>query len=561
MKIKSVEMTNFLGIESLEIDIPREGLVLICGPNWSGKSTLLDAIRFAICGRVGRGNSAEFCDDGRLLRQGTREGMVSIEIADNKYGSRLSRNVSDGIVSDPSLMMSVGSKSHALFPDRFFVLDKGARRMALLRSSGIEPSEGLLEKALREACDAYLQEDNALEAAVKTVLDDYEDAGFAHAESCARDKARSAKRKWNKVTGDRWGPKIGVNWKPEDTGSEGIDMEKAAARVKGLREALSGLWRDRQDIFSHEAEVLKKTAVKLRDRRGRLARQATSHVVACPECGCVLSASTTPDGAVKLDVGSPEKINIGRIRRELNDINIQLGELENSAAFYKDLSEAMPEPLHEMEANRLAIFLGRISDDDRDSWLAASREESALAKEIDEAAKADFDSKEKVIEASEAHREILLWLALADVVSPGGLPSQLTTPAVDAVNAAALELSAALGLGWNAELLRSDMSLAGEGLISHSEEWLVDLSVAIGMARGAPFLILDGMDILQTQEARRGKLLSFLEKMADRGEFGQIFVAATLKSAPGAVPGQLGVIKLPVHGHEPDHYLSDRRLS
>ena len=54
MIITHLEATNLLKYESLSLTIPESGMIAISGPNESGKSTIGEAICFALFGRTFR---------------------------------------------------------------------------------------------------------------------------------------------------------------------------------------------------------------------------------------------------------------------------------------------------------------------------------------------------------------------------------------------------------------------------------------------------------------------------------------------------------------------------
>ena len=69
MKIKSLEIKNFRGIRSLTLEMPQ--IVAICAKNGSGKTSFLDALKFALTGQE---------PDGEIIRYGSLSTQVEVAI-------------------------------------------------------------------------------------------------------------------------------------------------------------------------------------------------------------------------------------------------------------------------------------------------------------------------------------------------------------------------------------------------------------------------------------------------------------------------------------------------
>ncbi len=69
MKIKSLDINNFRGIKSLTLEMPH--IAAICGKNGIGKTSLLDALRFALTGEE---------PAGEIIRYGSNSTQVTIDL-------------------------------------------------------------------------------------------------------------------------------------------------------------------------------------------------------------------------------------------------------------------------------------------------------------------------------------------------------------------------------------------------------------------------------------------------------------------------------------------------
>lgn len=77
INVKYISIRNFMGIEKFSIDVEKIGyssLIFILGHNGAGKSSILEAILFALTSRAGRVQGKK-----QILRQGTTEGFVLLQ--------------------------------------------------------------------------------------------------------------------------------------------------------------------------------------------------------------------------------------------------------------------------------------------------------------------------------------------------------------------------------------------------------------------------------------------------------------------------------------------------
>ncbi len=87
--VRSIRCTNFKGLASLDLKTQASGCVLVEGPNEAGKTSLLDAVRFAVTGLTPAGSAAE-----SLIRTGASESAVCVEFAGDRHAISLERVIS-----------------------------------------------------------------------------------------------------------------------------------------------------------------------------------------------------------------------------------------------------------------------------------------------------------------------------------------------------------------------------------------------------------------------------------------------------------------------------------
>lgn len=133
-----------------------------------------------------------------------------------------------------------------------------------------------------------------------------------------------------------------------------------------------------------------------------------------------------------------------------------------------------------------------------------------------------------------AHESVLAWIAIADALSPDGIPGELLAEALDPINEH-LRVSAA-DAEWEPAQINSDMTitygLRDYALVSESEKWRADAMIAEAVSHfaGIKLLVLDRFDVLDLKG--REDLLYWLDGMAGNGEIDTALIFGTLKSLP-----------------------------
>lgn len=97
--IRSIRCSNFKGLDAIDIHAPDSGCVLIEGPNEAGKTSLLDAVRFAITGLPPSGATAE-----SLIQTGASQATVFVRLAGDLHSIEVERVISR---SNPSRIRMV----------------------------------------------------------------------------------------------------------------------------------------------------------------------------------------------------------------------------------------------------------------------------------------------------------------------------------------------------------------------------------------------------------------------------------------------------------------------
>ena len=91
--IRKVILENFLSFKRDEVNFEDKKFLLIVGPNWSGKTSIFQAIRFALGSNERDERYKKWSD---FIRHGQKHAMVELEIQNGNELIQIRRNVIKG---------------------------------------------------------------------------------------------------------------------------------------------------------------------------------------------------------------------------------------------------------------------------------------------------------------------------------------------------------------------------------------------------------------------------------------------------------------------------------
>lgn len=535
MRIEKFNAKSFLGLSLLSIDLP-QGLSFIVGQNGTGKTSLLDGIRFALTGEKLRGAKLK-SDLSSLIRQGAKEGSVAVVVDGQKYTRSLKTGESNIAVPLPE------AAPYVLDAQRFGALTLEDRRRFLFDLMQVETSHTAVAELLRKA-------------EVRTdVIDEVLPllrGGFEGAEKYATNKTAEARGAWKQVTSEVYGDKKAEGWQPKEAPLlDGESDEALTKRSASLSDAESKLTGATKELGAAEARTkaannpdLDKARTNLpqwlakqkigRDRETALvaeiealkakASEAGGVYQPCPACGvCLLM-----DHGVLKEAKAPggDQIQAGAdlvdARAELDTVREALKKIDNNIRIAQgliaDAEGAGGDPAE------LAAKVKQLEGDLGRARLARS------TLDIREKERELFGAKTR--EAQKHHEDVQAWKLCTDQLSPSGIPAALLAQALYPLN---MQLGAASDLTeWSRVTINPDMTITYGtilyALCSKSERWRCDAMIADALARlsGVKVLLLDEFDILDS--AGRSTAMQWLIAIAP--EYDTLIVAATLKALP-----------------------------
>lgn len=537
MQIKSVTVSNFLGLASFNHELT-EPVLFIAGDNGSGKSSLLEAIRYALTGAAPRGVT-KASDRTRVITEGAASGYVTVETD----GGTHRRAIASGKVAGepPELPPNLDL---CLDAPRFATMPEAERRKLLFDLAGVKMDRETIADQLRIA---EIPQD-----VIEQILPRLRE-GFTKAAAFARGEAQEARGAWKATTGETYGSNKAEGWTATTEGEAPTDEEfddarKALAmheeRVGNLREAVGrvkgAVSAETRAHLQGMVEAIPFAELEVEQAQGVYdeasaqvtkveaeARGHIGHVQACPSCGTRLTVGARLSIAEdEAPAATPAQLNAAKAAAHdaYNELQRLRKVLNEHHAAKSTLANLPPEPTEEdlKAPERLEEEL-KLVEFHRQSlqFLADKRRAHQRADELAE-------------KAAGYHRAAVAWVAAEKALGPDGIPATLLSRALDPINAALADYAKLAG--WAPASIERDLTLTYGGraydLVSESEQWRADalFATAIAVLSKSNLLLLDRFDVLQP--AARGEAIDYLCAVIDDTSIDTVIVAGTLKAKP-----------------------------
>jgi len=576
MKLEKLTIQNFMRVPAADIDLGASKLHVFCGSNEAGKSTVSEAIRFALLGDTPRVKLKK--DYTQLLTEGGKKGTVAL-VAD---GSPISRDVATGKASQDMLANMDASTQTALRlalgAQAFTDLPVDQRRTMLFDVVGLSMTPEEVGKRLKAR-----EIDEAVIKAITPLLRASVDA----AQKYCTDQVKQFRANWQAITGEPFGELKAKGWEaPAPAKSPAVAKVKdPAAAQTALNEAEEaantqaklvgsleeGLKLRRQydvELQRLAAFVEGKPAIEAELEKTRAAiataladidqhqemiarTQQASKVYHCPECNTSLKMNPTGDD---LDIAKPDE---GDFSDTVSIEDRQQG-IRVATKAMTDLRAAEKRDVARLDAVAKSAELTASINEKRaplatEEKLAAAEEkltamrakiatDKELLREVGAYLQGVKVAEGKTKQAAEAFALWGKWGLAADALAPDGIPAEILSEALDKVNHR-LVTSAALA-GWEAPIIRDDMEIVRQSdsgseqlysMLSVSAKWRATAVIAevIATMAGMKLLVLDGWDVLDM--TGRTQFLKWLRILAS-DSFDTIITAATLKGSPTEKP-------------------------
>lgn len=485
MRINSLLINNFLHVRHFD-SVLSDRINLFAGPNESGKTSIAQAIRFALGGDPGR--VALKKDYRQLVSDGAKGGWVEISVSKDETKHIYARAVETGNYAG-STAETTEAMACCLEPHTFAEWTPADRRRFLFGLMGVKASPAAIGELLvaRGVSGAGID-------AVYPLLR----SGWDAAENEAKGKARELKGGWRAVTGEDWGADKGEHWRATQ-----IDPRTIPSRDEA-ESALDAAQAKLDDLLRKQGAELEAQRTKQAPQRQQQGRPiATQKKLFCPECRSALM---------------------------LDDSGSLAPYVEHNHA-----PNPQPEPRRQAPAPPAGSSV-------IDQAIARARVDVQTAtselRRIDDLEHAHAESLTKTDKAAAIHASIGEWLALAKLLAPDGLQAELLAATIDPLNKSLAKCS-----GWTrAVQISGDMGLTYGGrpyaLCSESAQWRINAVVAVAIAglSGVGVVILDRFDCLDIPSRTAA-----LQWLIAESESCQVILLGTLKQAPRGLPDSIAV--------------------
>ncbi|MCS7530640.1 AAA family ATPase [Pseudomonas aeruginosa] len=565
MRITKLEITNFQGLRHAALDVSAP-VLLVAGHNGAGKSSLLDAISHAFTGKPGR--VAQKQHIGQLITEGAKKGEARVEWLDESgevqaCGVALPSGKGSPLADSPFLPF-------VLDASRFAALDAKDRRRVLFDLTGASASPAEVSKRL-EAKGIDL----ALFEKVKPLLR----SGFPAAVEQAKAYASEARGAWKAITGENYGSDKANGWEPEappvivseeELESARAELRATAQDLDEAQQTLGSSKRAHADAQARASRIaaLRETAALADRRRNKLATDEAnqdewSEKVMAAEAAASGEPAHQPltcphcQGAVDLQAGQlvphqpPAKVADPEAAKRLEEYRGYLASAQRAVAnSQRDLKEsedaAAQAAALEAETAQAPSAEAIANGEQAINELRQARDrQQAKVQSLQEAFNAAALRQDVIKQAAGFHTDVCAWSALADALSPAGIPAEILAEAIGPVNDTLKRLAGIAG--WSPVEISADIDVTFGGrlygLLSESERWRCDATIALAIATisGLRLALLDRFDVLDIP-ARTQQAMKLFQSLAVGGEIDTLIVAGTLKEPMAKTPAWLQAV-------------------
>ena len=199
MKISRLEITNFLRLRRLKVDLKEPVIHLFAGHNEAGKTSLQEALRYCLLGETQRISMKR--DYKLMITDGAKEGQIRVVLDTGVYA----RDVATAKGTAESLEPPV-SLEYLLDATRYAWMDEKKRRAFMFGLLGITINRELVKERMLDR--------EIPEPVIDKIMPSLR-SGFDAAHTEAKKQATLARGEWAGVTGERYGAEKAKTWKPE----------------------------------------------------------------------------------------------------------------------------------------------------------------------------------------------------------------------------------------------------------------------------------------------------------------------------------------------------------
>ncbi|TSA08025.1 MAG: hypothetical protein D4R73_09215 [Deltaproteobacteria bacterium] len=580
MKISALSIRNFLALESLDMGLSGAPIHIIAGINESGKSSVRDAVQWALTGQA-RGLKTHEAQ-AAFIKDGAKAAEVTITWGDKEVTSRKKTPKTPasvtGPVPDDQVMMSILAD-----PLTFLSMPDDERRRILFRViPGLQPRRDEIRARLIVSLKGFTGAlTPQMDSDILNLANIGEQKGFKDAETEAITRRRIAKRTRDdaQMEEPETQATIGgvlrilpdIQTADVEAGLSVLTVERdklqqKRGKVEAQADKLPELEKELAALEANPAEApdpgeVEKYGKALEINRGILERlqekvagmTAGQDPKAFPDICPVYSVECPSSRKVAVKGTKPQDVDPAVLKKTMADLQEQekeVGLIETDLKVAQDAQAAYDNYYKQGQA--LADKIAKLKEQQEqiqdtaviDVQLIAMDVRMAIGYELLDAVRNFWRKKEAaeaaVAKIAEAEKEITLYDALAKALAPDGIPSQLIAEALGPFNERLHFASSYLFPEHESYplTLTKDLEVQRDILypcLSKSARYRAGICFQYVLATlaGARLLMIDEADILDP--VNRAQLIDFL--LAVRQDFDTVLVFATSDHAdPSPVP-------------------------
>lgn len=327
--IRSVLLSGFMSYaDSAQLQLPRTGAVLITGKNGSGKSSLMEAVAWALWGKTLRG-TPPYSEDGDKRAEETE---VLLELGD---GTEVFRKAKRGKPKELSVRVdgdtqaaATVTKSQALVDMHFSPFDSW-RRCSVFSGQDLSAFSGASDAERKRLIEAILNIDR-FEAAYKNVREQ---------KGAADKRERKLSNELERLEGLMEGLAVAraqaeketVDVKPLEIKAETArdKLRSTRASIKELRASVRSL-RDTHAVARHDLQAAKEKVKRLGDAQ-------------CPTCEQPISDELREALQGEVDAAKQAAETAERVYKEQNKL------AESEEETYQDIANLLDEQIDRLK--------------------------------------------------------------------------------------------------------------------------------------------------------------------------------------------------------------------
>lgn len=587
--LTQVVVDSYQRIALAELDLSGSSVHVFAGGNEHGKSTLIEAIAFAIRGvspRVAKKNQYN-----ELVFDGKKNGSVLVAYD----GFTVRRTIKDGKTNTiapldyPDLLVDI-----ALGREQFGTADEKALRKMLMQIFNVDGNiEYVTHRLKAKGIDDVI---------IKQCLPLLHAGGFGTAHQAAKDKQTEERGRWKEVTGETYGAVKAETWRPAELDSlpviqqadidvlkqqivtlkqerdaaqqqlSALESSSKKAEALNITESLEELETllvslvENQKLYMGELSAQRSAMEKEVEacnqdieaikRQIEMAKMAIA-TLECPGCAKPLVLHTEGKDVRLVAASAPrrEGPSLESLKEQLDScIQVkkdavaartrQIGETERRFNEVTKEVTRTNEKIAVVKAGAVTITPEQIETAQGNVELAESLYQSELSRLSGMERNAEQRSRlvQQEIRAKQIAMQMAQWNTVEIALSNNAdsIPSELLQKTIGPLNQRIAEIVTAFG--YQPIVVDSSMQIhRGDGkpyyMLSKSARWRADMVCQLAIASLSNFKIvaIDEFDVLEVQA--RPNFFNMLLWYAERHPDVTVIAAGTLKSAPSLPPG------------------------